>query len=54
MYGLFPAPLTELLKFNLALNLLLVFMGIIIPPFADGTAKRDQVIRIFDLCHIGK
>ena len=39
------------LELNFALNLFLVFAGIIILPFADGAAKGDKIVRVFDLCH---
>jgi hypothetical protein len=48
---LLPAPFTELLEFHLPLNLLLVLMGIIIPPFADGAPHRYQIVGIFHLRH---
>jgi hypothetical protein len=54
MLGLLPAPLAELGQLNFPLNLLLVLMGIIIAPFADGAAKRDQIVGIFDLGHMGR
>jgi hypothetical protein len=49
--GLLAAPLAEFLEFNFAFYLFLVFTGIIIAPFADGAAQRDEIIRVFDLCH---
>jgi hypothetical protein len=48
-----PAPLAEFLELDFALNLLLVLVRIIIAPFADGAAERDQIVRIFNLCHMG-
>jgi len=52
VHGLLAAPLAEFLELDLTLHLFLVFAGIIILPFADGTAQRDEIIRVFDLCHI--
>ena len=52
MHGLLPAPRAEFLELDFSLNEFLVFAGIIILPFADGTAQGYQIIRIFDLCHI--
>ena len=37
---LLAAPITKLLELYLPLNLLLVPVGIIIPPFADGAPQR--------------
>jgi hypothetical protein len=39
MHGRLPIPRAKLLEFDLPLNLFLILMGIIITPFADGTAK---------------
>ena len=52
MHGLLTAPLAEFLEFDLPLHLFLVFAGVIILPFAHGTAQGDEIIRVFDLCHI--
>lgn len=41
MNGLLAAPFAELFELDLALNLLLIFAGIIILPLADGTTKSD-------------
>ena len=48
---LLAAPVTELLELDLPLNLLLVPMGIIIPPFTDGAPHRYQIVGIFHLRH---
>lgn len=53
MNRLLPTPRTEFFELNFALNFFLVFARVIIAPFANGTAQRDKVIRVFDLCHIG-
>jgi hypothetical protein len=52
VHGLFPAPFAKLGEFNFALNSFLILMGIIITPLANGTAQRNQIVRIFNLCHI--
>ena len=41
MHGLLPAPFAELLELHFSLNSFLVFMRIIILPFADGAAESD-------------
>ena len=41
------APVTELLKLDLPLHQLLVLIGVIITPLADGAAHRDQPIGMF-------
>jgi hypothetical protein len=51
--GLLPAPVAELPELDLPLNLFLVLVGIIIPPFADGATQRDQCIGPLYLCHEG-
>jgi hypothetical protein len=51
MHGLLPAPVTKLLVFDLALYLLLVFIGVIITPLADGTAHRYQPVGSFHFSH---
>jgi hypothetical protein len=48
---LFAAPIAELLEFYLSLNLLLIPVGIVIPPFADGAPHRDQIVGPFHLRH---
>ena len=48
---LLTAPTTKLLKLDLPLNLLLVPVGIVIPPFADGAPHRYQIVGIFNLRH---
>lgn len=52
MQGHLAAPRTELLELDFTLNLFLILMGIIIAPFANGTAQGHQIICIFDLCHM--
>ena len=49
--SLLPAPMAEFLEFDLPLNLFLVFVGIIIPPFADGASQSNKGIGSFYLCH---
>jgi hypothetical protein len=49
--GFQPAPVAEFLKFDLALHQFLVFVGVIITPFANGTAHRDQPVGVFYLGH---
>lgn len=44
MDGLFPAPIAELLIFDLPLHQLLVLIGVIITPLAHGAAERYQPI----------
>ena len=41
------APVTKLLKFDLPLHQLLVFIGVIITPLADSAAHRDQPVGMF-------
>jgi hypothetical protein len=48
---LLAAPTAEFLELYLSLNLLLVPMSIVIPPFADGAPHRYQIVGIFNLCH---
>ena len=52
MNRLLPAPRAEFFELNFALNFFLVFARVVIAPFANGTAQRDKVIRVFDLCHM--
>ena len=40
--GFRAAPRTEFFQLDLPFHLLLIFMRIVIPPLADGTAHRDQ------------
>ena len=47
------APITKLLEFDLALHRLLVFGGVIITPFANGTAEGDQFVRALYFRHKG-
>lgn len=51
MGRLLPAPIAELLQFDLPLNLLLVPMSIVIPPLADGAPHRYQIVSPFHLRH---
>ena len=51
MHRMHAAPIAEFIEFDLQLNLLLVLVSIIIPPFADGAAKRDQPVSAFNFCH---
>ena len=53
MRRLLAAPVTELRKLDLPLNLLLVLMRIIIPPFADGATHRYQSVSSLYLSHEG-
>ncbi len=39
VYRVFPTPFTEFIEFQLPLHFLLVFAGVIIPPFTDGATK---------------
>ena len=48
---LHPAPVAELLIFNLPFHLLLVFVRIVIPPFANGTAKGNKPVGTLYFCH---
>ena len=45
------APIAELLKFDLAFHNLLIFVRIIITPFANGATQRYKPIGMFNLCH---
>jgi len=49
--GFCPAPIAKLIKFDLALNLLLIFIGVVITPFANRAAKRDQPVSVFNFSH---
>jgi hypothetical protein len=40
MDRLLPAPIAELLVFDLTLYLFLIFIGVIITPFANGAPER--------------
>ena len=53
MDGCLAAPRAELLELDLPLHLLLILMGIVIAPLADGAAEGDQIVGIFNLCHTG-
>ncbi len=39
--GLHPAPITELFELDLAFHQLLIFIGVIITPFANGATHGD-------------
>jgi len=54
MRRMLPAPGAELRKVELALHLLLVLRDIIIPPLANGTAKPDEIVRMFGFGHSDK
>ena len=45
------APIAKLLKFDLAFHNLLIFVRIIITPFANGTTQRYKPVGMFNLCH---
>ena len=47
MQRFYAAPVAELLKLDLPLHQLLVLIGVIITPLADGAAHRDQPIGLF-------
>lgn len=51
MGGRFAAPVAVFLELYLPLNLLLVLMGIVRTPFADGAAQSDKGVRTFELSH---
>jgi len=51
MHSLFPAPFAEFLEFDFALHLLLVFVDIIIAPFANGAPEAHQIFRTLHFCH---
>ncbi len=51
VYRLFAAPVAEFLELDLPLHGLLILGRIIIPPFADGTAKGDQFVGPLNFCH---
>ena len=40
-------PVAELLKLDLPLHQLLIFIGVIITPLADGATHRDQPVCMF-------
>jgi hypothetical protein len=45
------APVAKLLKFDLPLHQLFIFIGVIITPLADAAAHRDQPVGMLYLCH---
>ena len=49
---LLAAPVAELLELYLPLHGLFVLVGIVIAPFADGTAHGDQPVGAFYFCHM--
>ena len=49
----FAAPLAEFLQFDLPLHHFLVFVGVIILPFADGAAEGDEGVGTLYFCHAG-
>ena len=50
---LLPAPTAELFQFDLPLNQFLIFVGIVIPPLADGAPHGDKSVGPLYLCHGG-
>ena len=52
MDELLAAPRAELLEFHLPFHGFLVLAGVIITPFTDGAAEGDEIVRVFDLCHM--
>ena len=51
MRGMYPAPVTELGKFDLPLHLLLVLIGVIITPLTHGAAEGDQTVCALHFSH---
>jgi hypothetical protein len=49
--GFNAAPVAELLKLDLTLHKLFVFIGVVITALANGAAHRDKPVGMFDLCH---
>ena len=49
--GLHSAPVAELVKLDLPLNLLLVFRSVVITPLANGAAEGNQSVGSLYLCH---
>ena len=47
----FPAPIAILFQIHLPFNRFLVFVRIIILPFADGAPERDQAVGTLCFCH---
>ena len=47
VHRFYAAPVAELLKFDLPLHQLLVLVGVIITPLADGAAHGDQSVGMF-------
>ena len=43
----YAAPVAKLLKFDLPLHQLLILIGVIITPLADGAAHGDQSVGMF-------
>lgn len=52
--GVRTIPRTELVEFDLAGDLLLVAMGVVITPLACDATEADEVVCVFDLCHVSK
>ena len=53
MDGALAAPCTILLEFNLPGRQLFVAAGVVIAPFADGTAQAYEIVGVFGFCHGG-
>ena len=49
----FAAPFAEFFQFDLALHHFLVFVGVIILPFADGAAEGNEGVGTLYFCHAG-
>ena len=47
MQRFYAAPVAKLLKFDLPLHQLLILIGVIITPLADGAAHGDQSVGMF-------
>jgi hypothetical protein len=53
MNRMLSAPGTEFGKFNFPLHHFLVLMSVVIAPFTNGTAQSYEIVRVFDLRHVG-
>lgn len=49
-----PIPWTELRELDLAGDLLLVAMGVVVTPLACHATEADEIVCVFDLCHVSE
>ena len=51
MRGMRAAPIAELVQLDLPFHLLLIFIRVIIPPFANGAAKGNEPVCALNFSH---